>query len=215
MSRTSKIMIVDDEPNVRLVFRTTLEAEGYEVVEAIDGLNALSQLESTRVNLVLLDLNMPSLDGMQTLRRLRERGDSTPVVIVTAHGSIPDAVAAMKLGAIDFLSKPMTPQALRTVVSEVVARHAEVPAPTEPARPEPAAAESRFAEKLTSAKRALNRREFDEAEFFLGQAITIEPRSREADRLMNLLRETRRDHEGPFRVLRDLFPVGRPRPKPS
>ena len=72
---------------------------------------------------MLLDLKMPEMDGMETLRRLRDAGNNTAVVIVTAHGSIPDAVAAMKLGAVDFLSKPVTPDALRRVVADIVARH--------------------------------------------------------------------------------------------
>ncbi len=72
-------------------------------------------------DLVLLDLKMPHVDGMETLRRLRERGDDTPVVIVTAHGDVPHAVEAMKLGAIDFLSKPLAPTMLRKVAAEVLA----------------------------------------------------------------------------------------------
>ena len=99
-------------------------------------------------------------------------GNDVPVVIITAHGSIPDAVAAMKLGAIDFLSKPLTPDVLRTVVAEVLARHADARAragrAVERARPPSRSRRPRL--DLTPAKRALNRREFDEAEVFLKQA---------------------------------------------
>ena len=102
-------MIVDDEPNVRLVFQIALESAGYAVVEAADGEEALARLREAPIDLILLDLKMPVLDGMETLRRLREQGNLVPVVIITAHGSIPDAVAAMKLGAIDFLPKPVSP----------------------------------------------------------------------------------------------------------
>ncbi len=66
---------------------------------------------------------MPRIGGMEVLARLRDAGIDVPVIIVTAHGSIPDAVAAMKLGAIDFLSKPLTPDALRRAVAEVLDRH--------------------------------------------------------------------------------------------
>jgi DNA-binding response OmpR family regulator len=224
MNRSPLILVVDDEPNVRLVVRTALEAEGYGVVEARDGEEALARLRDRRFDLILLDLRLPVLDGMGTLRRLRESGDDTPVVIVTAHGSVPDAVAAIKLGAIDFLAKPMTPEALRGVVADVVGRHSAAPAGPPPevqataAEPEPeaGAAESanRFAEALTGAKRALNRREFDKAEFFLDRALALDPRSNEAGRLKGLLRDSRREHQGPYRVLRDLFPVGLPRRAP-
>ncbi len=136
MDRRKRILIVDDEPNVRLVFRTALATLGAEITVAEDGESALDRLERQSFDLVLLDLKMPHVDGMETLRRLRERGDDTPVVIVTAHGDVPHAVEAMKLGAIDFLSKPLAPPMLRGVAAEVLARHSE---------PEAAPAELRHA----------------------------------------------------------------------
>src|SRR3954470_9520448 len=98
-----RILIVDDEPNVRLVFHTTLEASGYTVTEAEDGEKALVWSGNTPFDLVLLDLKMPNIDGMEVLESLRETGNDVPVVIITAHGNVPHAVHAMKLGAIDFL----------------------------------------------------------------------------------------------------------------
>ena len=121
MDAPKRILIVDDEPNVRLVFRTALEATGYLVTEAADGDAALAQLRKLPIDLILLDLKMPVVDGMETLQRLRDVGDETPVVVVTAHGSVPDAVAAMKLGAVDFLPKPVSPVTLRAVVAGVCA----------------------------------------------------------------------------------------------
>src|SRR5262245_5973214 len=112
MSRTNRVLIVEDEPNVRLVFGTALEAPGVELATAEDGEAALKALKKKPADLVLLDLQMPNLDGMGLLRRLRAGGNDVPVVVITAHGSVPDAVAAMRLGAIDFLAKPMTPEAL-------------------------------------------------------------------------------------------------------
>jgi DNA-binding response OmpR family regulator len=123
------VLIVDDEPNVRLVLRTTLQSTGYRVLEAPDGLAALLQLRKTRCDLILLDLRMPEVDGLWALYRLRERGDTTPVLVLTAHGSIPDAVTAMKLGAIDFLTKPITPDKLREAVSAALRRTEYRPAP--------------------------------------------------------------------------------------
>jgi DNA-binding response OmpR family regulator len=133
------------------------------------------------------------------------------VVIVTAFGSVPDAVAAMRLGAIDVLPKPMTPEALRGVVAEVLARHRAAGPVPDPKPTGPAPAAARFVEAMTRAKRALNRLEFDEADFFLAQALALDPGSPEALRLAGVLRESRREREGPYHVLRDLFPVGRPR----
>ena len=194
-SETGRILIVDDEPNVRLVFRTALESAGYSVSEVEDGASALDRLEESPADLVLLDLKMPGIGGMETLRRLRDAGNDVPVVIVTAHGSIPDAVQAMKLGAIDFLSKPLRPEALRKVVGEVFRRHAHPaprrePAPT-PARPAPPTAVVVAAPvlDLTAAKRALNRREFVRAADLLEEALELAPDSAEAHTLMGVLRE--------------------------
>ena len=194
-SETGRILIVDDEPNVRLVFRTALESAGYSVSEVEDGASALDRLEESPADLVLLDLKMPGIGGMETLRRLRDAGNDVPVVIVTAHGSIPDAVQAMKFGAIDFLSKPLRPEALRKVVGEVFRRHAHPaprrePAPT-PARPAPPTAVVVAAPvlDLTAAKRALNRREFVRAADLLEEALELAPDSAEAHTLMGVLRE--------------------------
>src|SRR5271165_5776052 len=112
MNAAASVLIVDDEPSIRLMFRTALQSAGYDAVEAGDGPAALAQLHESSPDVVLLDLKMPGMDGMETLRQMRERGDDTAVVIVTAHGSIADAVAAMKLGAVDFLTKPVTPDGL-------------------------------------------------------------------------------------------------------
>jgi len=210
MNGTLRIMIVDDEPNIRLMTRIALEADGFKVVEAEDGEEAIDRLQASPVDLVLLDLRMPLLDGLETLRHLRAIGDRTPVVIVTAHGGVTDAVAAMKLGAMDVLQKPMTPQVLRRLVSEVIQRDSESRSKTvaKPLATKPASQSVRIAEKMTRARRALDRGEFDEAEFFLGQVQTLEPRSAEAARLNELLRESRYKVEGPYRFLRELFPVG-------
>ena len=128
------VLIVDDEPNVRLMLLTALESVGYDVIAAEDGHAALERLRrlSSGCDLILLDLKMPTMDGMELLSRLRAAGNVVPVVILTAHGSIPDAVAAMKLGAIDFLTKPVTPEALRRVVADVIERHSAPPPPALP-----------------------------------------------------------------------------------
>jgi DNA-binding response OmpR family regulator len=196
MDRPACILIVDDEPHVRLGFRTALETSGYAVDEAEDGPSALDRLERSPASLVLLDLKMPGLDGMEVLRRLRETGNGVPVVIITAHGSIPDAVAAIKLGAIDFLSKPLTPKDLRRVVAEVLARHAKPEPVSEPIQDPPRTGHSTTVTvgpvvvDLMPAKLALNRREFDRASDLLEQALDLAPHSAEALTLMGVLRES-------------------------
>jgi DNA-binding response OmpR family regulator len=194
MSKSKRILIVDDEPNVRFVFRTALESEGLDLSEAENGRAALDWLKTSKADLVLLDLQMPDIGGMEFLRRLRTSGDDTPVVIITAHGSLPDAVQAMKLGAIDFLAKPITPPALRAVVADVLERHVETehepgaltPVTFGPTRViiGPALVD------LTAAKRALNNREFEQAATLLEQVLDLEPNSAEAHNLMGVLHES-------------------------
>jgi DNA-binding response OmpR family regulator len=186
MATAAHILIVDDEPNVRLVFRTALEAAGYAAAEAGDGEAALAALREAPFDLVLLDLRMPLVGGMETLRRLRDEGDTTPAVMITAHGSVPDAVEAMRLGAIDFLQKPLRPGELREVVAEVLRRHAQ------PDRGEPQSRalgpdDHRFEEVLARAKRAMNRMRHVEAESFLRRALDLEPGSAEAHTLLGIL----------------------------
>jgi len=204
------VLIVDDEPNVRLMLRTTLESVGYDVIEAEDGHAAIERLRrvSSGCDLILLDLKMPKLDGMEVLSRLRAAGNVEPVVILTAHGSIPEAVAAMKLGAIDFLTKPITPEALRRVVAEVIERHTAPSASARPAesRPVPSDRSKQVAFDLARAKRALNRGQFSEAESLLREIIASDPGSAEARELLDRLKTLKEQEErGSFRILRDWF----------
>jgi DNA-binding response OmpR family regulator len=215
MTEPGSILIVDDEPNVRLMLQTALESVGYHVMQAENGEAALKRLGDSEVDMILLDLQMPRMSGMELLRRLRAARDPTPVVFLSAHGSIPDAVEAMKLGAIDFLTKPITPDALRRVVAEVIAREVAAPAPEQPVAPAPTLDREQLAVDLANAKRSLNRGQFDDAESLLRQIITRRPNSSEAHELLDRLETLkRREAGGSFSILRDWFPGGKLRRKP-
>lgn len=179
MSRKT-ILVVDDEPNVRLMFRTTLETVGHDVIEAGDGAAALDILAAADrpIDLVLLDLRMPAIDGMETLRRMRAGNLAHPVIIITAHGSVPDAVEAMRLGAIDFLAKPVTPEALRNAAREVLGRQDEDE-------------QDPRSDVIRLAKLAINRREFDRLGPLLDRAFALEIATAEAHYLRGLLLELR------------------------
>jgi DNA-binding NtrC family response regulator len=214
MRSHKKLLIVDDEANVRLMLQTALESAGYTVIQAEDARSALLRLRAEPCSLALVDLKMPRMDGMELLRTLRAAGDVTPVVILTAHGSIPEAVEAMKLGAIDFLSKPITPDALRKVVAEVIDREtAELPKPGERS-PERADLAKQVAFDLARAKRALNLGQFSAAERLLGEIVALDPANRQAHELANRLESLKEaDSQGSFRILRDWFPSGKARNK--
>lgn len=125
-----RILIVDDEEHIRRMIRLTLEAAGYEAGEAADGLRGLEAFgDGAGWAAILLDQKMPGMDGLETLRHMRERDPACRVIMVTAYASIELAVDAMKLGATDFLRKPMTPEMLRNAVRATLA----APAPPPPA----------------------------------------------------------------------------------
>jgi CheY-like chemotaxis protein len=175
-----KILIVEDEPNVRLVFRTALESGDCRVSTAADGAAALACLSREKFDLVLLDLQMPGAGGMQVLARIREQGDDVPVIIISAHDEAPNVVRAMKLGAIDFLAKPLTPEALRGLVGDVLGRETGGGPTSEPDDP---------LGLLASARRALRHRLFHRAGVLLRQAIANDPDAAEAHYLLGVLSE--------------------------
>jgi DNA-binding response OmpR family regulator len=120
---SKRVLIIDDETNIRRMMRLALESDGYEVEDAEDGATGLSLFgDGERFDAVLLDQKMPGMDGISTLRSIRERAPSTRVIMVTAFGTIELAVDAMKLGATDFLRKPITPDALRGALAAALSK---------------------------------------------------------------------------------------------
>jgi DNA-binding NtrC family response regulator len=112
----ARILIVDDEERIRQIVAVLLLDQGHQVVEAASGEQALDRLESFPVDLVLLDLNLPGIDGLETLRLLRRRHPKTVVVLMTAFATISSAVEAMRLGAFDYVSKPFNNDEFRLTV---------------------------------------------------------------------------------------------------
>ncbi len=102
----NRVLIVDDEEMTRLPFRELLMAKGFFPLEASDGRSAVRIFERERPDVVLLDLVMPGMDGIETMGEMRKIDPDIPIIIVTAHGDVPTAVEAIKLGAYDFLVKP-------------------------------------------------------------------------------------------------------------
>jgi two-component system response regulator MprA len=116
MAEQARILVVDDEPAVQSALSRALTLERYEVARASDGLEALERLGSTPYEAVILDIAMPRMDGLEVCRRLREGGDSTPVLMLTARSEVDDRVAGLDAGADDYLVKPF---ALRELLARV------------------------------------------------------------------------------------------------
>jgi DNA-binding response OmpR family regulator len=121
----ARVMVVDDDVTVREVVVTYLRAAGHDVAEAADGESALTQLNGERADLVVLDLMLPGIDGLEVCLRLRRRGDDVPVIMLTALGSETDRVVGLELGADDYVTKPFSPRELVLRVDSVLRRAGE------------------------------------------------------------------------------------------
>jgi DNA-binding NtrC family response regulator len=121
MKGEDTILIVDDEANMRRVLSALLRREGLKTLEAADGEAALEVLKDQRVDVVLTDLKMPHMNGLELLAAASKQLPGVPVILLTAHGTVGSAVEALKQGAFDFLTKPFEPDEVRQVVSKAVA----------------------------------------------------------------------------------------------
>jgi DNA-binding NtrC family response regulator len=148
---SKRILIIDDEEHIRQMMRLTLEAGGYSVGEARDGQAGLKVYgDGSGWDGVVLDQRMPGMDGLETLRRLKGGNPSARIIMATAYASIELAVDAMKLGASDFVRKPMTPETLRNAVAAALAKEIKrAPASVAPAPPEQAASSPPIIETIT------------------------------------------------------------------
>jgi two-component system KDP operon response regulator KdpE len=105
-SLPTKVLVVDDEPPIRRFLRTSLSAQGYEVVEADTAKEALGQLARNRVDVLVLDLGLPDMDGIEVLQHLRKSGSDVPVIVLSSRTNEPEKVKALDLGADDYVTKP-------------------------------------------------------------------------------------------------------------
>ncbi len=118
----SKILVIDDDPYIRELVRVYLRDEGMDVVEAADGVQALMRLESTRVDMVILDIMMPNMDGWELIGQLRGYYDF-PVLMLTAKGETADKIRGFQLGTDDYLVKPFEPLELVARVKALLKRY--------------------------------------------------------------------------------------------
>ena len=118
-----RILVVDDEENLRRVTQLKLQQAGYEALTASDASQALDVLSKHPQDLVLTDLKMPGMSGIDLLRKVKEEYPEVIVVVVTAYGTIESAVEAMRLGAYDYIIKPVNSDALKLIVSRALEHH--------------------------------------------------------------------------------------------
>ena len=183
------VLVVDDEKNVRLTLRQALEDLGLEVDTPAGGEEALDRIGDAEYDLMLLDLRMPGLDGLEVLQRTRRQAPDLPVVIVTAHGTVKSAVRAMRRGAVDVLLKPISLDSLRELVDRVLQR------PTVEAGTAP------YDEWVRLATWHVRHQRTDAARNCLREAIDQDDRRSEAYTLLGILEGTDGDLEAARRHL--------------
>jgi two-component system, NtrC family, response regulator AtoC len=124
VSVVARVLVVDDEVNLRKVLAAMLRKEGYDVAVAADGEQALADLEKNGADVVVTDLVMPKVGGMELLKTVNSTQPDVPVIIITAHGTVDSAVEAIKLGAFDYITKPFEQAEIQAVVAKAARTHA-------------------------------------------------------------------------------------------
>jgi DNA-binding response OmpR family regulator len=176
------ILVTDDESNIRMTIRASLETDGYAVREAANGREALESIQLQRPDLMVLDLNMPVLDGMAVLEEMKSLAQETRprVIILTAYGSVGTAVKATRLGATDFLEKPVTPTELRQTVRSIL-KEPELDSPPDALFTAPGG----YQQVLVRIRKALRLADYSSAETLLTKAA--ERKDKDTAEYFNLL----------------------------
>jgi len=180
--KDKSVLIVDDEKNIRLTLSQALEVLEVETDTAANGEEALAKLKKKEFGLILLDLKMPGMDGMEVLRQVREIRPDIRIIILTAYGTVESAVEAMKLGAADFIQKPFATEEIRELVSRVLDREKIDEQKTVD-----------YASSIELAKRCIGGRHFDAAVEHVRKAISLDPARPDAFNLLGALMEIRGD----------------------
>ncbi|MBN2016619.1 MAG: response regulator [Candidatus Cloacimonetes bacterium] len=177
-----KVLIVDDEKNIRMTLSQTLTGQGLITETAMNGEEALTKMDESKYDIIFLDLKMPGIHGLDVLKEISKSGSRIVTVIITAHGTIDSAVEAMKLGAIDFIQKPFTPDEIREVINTIMKRDE-----LEAEKPDD------FKSNIEYAKKCITEKNFESAINYLKKAISINSNSAEAYNMIGALLEIRGD----------------------
>lgn len=156
-----RVLVVDDTKNIRTLLTTCLEIEGYQVETSNDGNHAMEILKTSPFDLIFLDIKLPELSGTEVLRRIREQGIDTPVIIMTAFATVKNAVECTKLGAVAYLQKPFTAEKIRSTLLGIASNNED--------------GIQTFESYLYSGRKLVNEGKLTEAFRFLKEALAINP----------------------------------------
>jgi FixJ family two-component response regulator len=203
--RRKPILVVDDEKNIRLTLSHSLESLELGIDTAVNGEEALAKLKEKDFGLILLDLRMPGMDGMEVLRHVREIRPDVSIIIITAYGTIESAVEAMKLGAVDFIQKPFAPEEIRELAARVIDRDQ---------LDEQKVAD--YESSIELAKKLVTDRHFDAAIEYIRKGIALDSSRPEAFNLLGALMEIQGDYpeaQKNYRAALSLDPTYEPAKK--
>lgn len=119
----TKLLVVDDQEHIRELVKVFLQNEGIDIVEAVDGIDALSKLESEKVDMVIMDIMMPNMDGWELCKEIRSYNENMPILMLTAKGETKQKVKGFNLGTDDYLVKPFEPAELIVRVKSILKRY--------------------------------------------------------------------------------------------
>lgn len=174
----NRVLLVDDAANIRLTMSEVLRGMDLTVMTAASGQEALGHLSRSEVRLVFLDLRLPDIEGLEVLRRARNLGSEAIFVIITAHGTVDSAIEAMRLGAVDYLQKPFTPDEVRGVVRAILDREET-----------DHSIRSSYSELIETAIRAISKQRLGEASGLITRALSLDSQRPEAHNLRGVLHE--------------------------
>ena len=191
---TKSVLVVDDEKNIRQTLAQALVPMGLHGETAVNGEEALQKVRDAEFDLMLLDLKMPGVDGMEVLRSLSDVRPEIRIIIITAYGTVKNAVEAIKLGAVDFIEKPFSPREIRELVNSVLARDTL----------EPSALHG-YDAHIQWSKRCIQERRFPSTEEHVRKAIGLDASRAEAFNLLGALQELRGDGLGAAKSYRAAY----------
>jgi DNA-binding response OmpR family regulator len=196
------VLIVDDEKNIRMTLSQAIASPEMETDTAVNGEEALAKLQERDFALVLLDLKMPGMDGMEVLHWISENRPDVRVVIITAHGTIDSAVEAMKHGAVDYLQKPFAPADIREIMARIMDRQTL-----------DAQKAHDYAGCIELAKKCASEKRFDVAAEHVRRAMSLDPSRPEAFNFLGALLEIQGDRleaQKNYRTALSLDPTYKP-----
>ncbi len=177
-----KILIIDDEKNIRITLGACLESAGYLVATAVNGEEGLEKTDQDQYDLIFLDMKMPGMDGLTVLRNLKDHSPALNVVMMTAYGTIETAVEAMKLGAVDYLRKPFSPDEVKELTETIFKREMLNTSTV-----------SDYQSLVEYAKSLIIKKDFNQGEEWLRKAIALDPTKPEAFNLLGVMMEMETD----------------------